>query len=64
VLKLDFAKAFDTVNWLGSDSILAARGFNSKWRRWMRMRCVLNSSRSAVLINGVPGPWISCKRGL
>ena len=22
------------------------------------------TSRSAVLVNGVPGPWITCKRGL
>jgi len=63
VLKLDFAKAFDTVNWLGLDRILAARGFNSRWRRWI-CGCILNSSRSAVLVNGVLGPWISCKRGL
>ena len=62
MLKLDFAKAFATVNWLGSNSILAARGFNSKWRRWMR--CILNSSRSVVRVNGVPGPWIWCKCGL
>lgn len=27
VLKLDFAKAFDTVNWDGLFSILHARGF-------------------------------------
>jgi len=30
VLKLDFAKAFDTVNWDGLFSILSARGFTDK----------------------------------
>lgn len=62
VLKLDFAKAFYTVNWAGMDSILSARGFSATWRRWMQH--ILESSKSAILLNGVPGPWINCKRGL
>jgi len=57
-IKIDFAKAFDTVNWMG----LQARGFHQMWRDWMLH--LLQSSRSAVLVNGCPGPWVSCKRGL
>ena len=33
VLKLDFKKAFDSVEWQSLDAILQARGFNSRWRR-------------------------------
>jgi mannosylglycoprotein endo-beta-mannosidase len=62
VLKLDFAKAFDTVNWNALDQILEAKGFSGLWRHWMRN--LLGSSKSAVLLNGVPGPWINCKPGL
>jgi hypothetical protein len=62
VLKLDFAKAFDTVNWVGLNSVLQARGFDHKWIGWINS--LLSSSKSAVLVNGYPGPWISCKRGL
>jgi hypothetical protein len=62
VIKLDFAKAFDTVNWDALDTVLHARGFSHKWRRWMSH--ILQSSKSAVLVNGCPGPWINCKRGL
>jgi hypothetical protein len=62
VLKLDFAKAFDTVNWDGLQSILHARRFQPKWIRWMMS--LLCTSKSAVLVNGTPGPWINCKRGL
>jgi hypothetical protein len=62
VLKLDFAKAFDTVNWDALDCILSAKGFNTKWRQWLRT--ILQSSKSAILLNGVKGPWINYKRGL
>jgi hypothetical protein len=62
VLKLDFAKAFDTVNWESLLSILRARGFNSKWCQWISQ--VLSTSLTAVLINVCPGPWFSCHKGL
>ena len=62
VLKLDFAKAFDTVIWESLDTILKARGFHDRWCAWMRD--ILSSSKSAVLVNGCPGPWITCKWGL
>ena len=62
VLKLDFAKAFDTVNWARLTAVLQARGFDRRWIGWIQ--CLLSSSKSAVLVNGCPGPWINCKRGL
>ena len=62
VLKLDFAKAFDTVNWEVLMTILSARGFSPLWCRWVLD--LLASSKSAVLVNGCPGPWIECRRGL
>jgi hypothetical protein len=62
VLKLEFAKAFDMVNWEGLFRVLTARGFSQLWIKWMED--ILVSSKSAVLINGSAGPWITCKRGL
>lgn len=38
------------------------RGFSERWIGWMNT--ILTSSKSAVLVNGCPGPWITCKRGL
>lgn len=61
VIKLDF-KAFDSINWSSLLKILEARGFPEKWQRWMQM--LLNTSKSAALVNGILGPWINCKRGL
>jgi hypothetical protein len=62
VLKLDFAKAFDMVNWDGLFRVLRARGFPEQWVSWMHY--MLSSSKSAVLVNGCPGPWITCRQGL
>ena len=62
VIKLDFAKAFDSVNWESLDAVLQARGFPRLWRSWMQQ--LLASSRSAVMVNGILGPWIRCRRGL
>jgi hypothetical protein len=52
VIKLDFAKAFDSVNWASLLKILKVRGFPRKWCDWMRQLLVM--SKSAVLLNGVP----------
>ena len=56
VLKLDFRKAFDTINWVALDAVLAAKGFLLLWRHWIQDLAV--SSQSAVLLNGKPGTWI------
>jgi hypothetical protein len=62
VLKLDFTKAFDSIDWASLRKVLTARGFPDTWCDWMD--AIFSSSLSAVLLNGVPGKWISCKRGL
>lgn len=62
VLKLDFAKAFDSVDWDCLEAVLQCRGFPNRWCEWIQ--ALLKSSRLAVLVNGCPSPWISCKRGL
>ncbi|CAN6168854.1 unnamed protein product [Urochloa humidicola] len=62
VLKLDFRKAFDSIDWISLDAVLAARGFGDNWRAMVRS--LLSSGKTAVMLNGVPGPWILCRRGL
>jgi hypothetical protein len=62
VLKLDFSKAFDSIDWGCLRAVMVARGFLLIWCDWMDM--ILASSKSAVLLNGVPGAWIDCKHGL
>jgi hypothetical protein len=62
VLKLDFTKAFDSIDWRSLRLVMEARGFPVPWCDWLDT--IFSSSRSAVLLNGVPGRWISCMRGL
>lgn len=62
VVKLDFAKAFDTVSWDGLMRVMEVRGFPAQWRHWVL--ALLETSRTAVIVNGCPGAWITCKRGL
>jgi hypothetical protein len=54
VLKLDFKKAFDSVNWTALDAILDARGVGPLFRSWVSS--ILTTGRTAILLNGVPGP--------
>jgi len=62
VLKLDFAKAFDSVNWDSLLYILQCRGFPPTWCSWIQH--ILTTSKSAILLNGCPCKWFTCKKGL
>lgn len=61
-LKLDFAKAFDSIEWEFLFHILAARGFPSRWLQWIRM--LLQTASSRVLINGDESVYFKHRRGL
>ncbi|MCI32819.1 RNA-directed DNA polymerase (Reverse transcriptase), partial [Trifolium medium] len=50
ILKVDFEKAYNSVNWGFLDYMLGRFGFGVKWRAWMKT-CVCNGNLS-VLVNG------------
>lgn len=52
-LKLDIAKAFDSVWWVFLLEVMEAMGFGQRWRDMISL--MLSSSSSRVLLNGVPG---------
>jgi hypothetical protein len=62
VLKLDFHKAFDSVNWDILQKILRCRGFSPNWCKWIQE--LLQTGKSSILLNGVAGKWIACRNGL
>jgi Reverse transcriptase (RNA-dependent DNA polymerase) len=62
LLKLDFEKAFDNVDWNYILNSFKQRGFDPKWVRWMES--ILWGGHSAVLLNGVPGTYFECRKGV
>jgi hypothetical protein len=62
ILKLDFEKAFDKVEYSAILLMLKHLGFGDIWLNWIN--CILQSASTSVLLNGVPGKKIHCKRGV
>lgn len=62
ILKLDFKKAFDTVDWKFLFDFIGKMGFGSRWINWIQW--LLNLSRFSVLVNGSPTKEFTPSRGL
>lgn len=61
-VKIDFRKAFDTIEWSFLARVMQARGFPPRWINWMQM--LWNTSTSRVCINGEFSEPFVHKRGL
>jgi hypothetical protein len=62
ILKLNFAKAFDTIEHEAIIEILKHKGFDDRFIMWVQN--ILSSGTSSILLNGVPGKQFVCKRGI
>nr|GEU70344.1 tetratricopeptide repeat (TPR)-like superfamily protein [Tanacetum cinerariifolium] len=62
MLKVDFEKAFDTLNWSFLDSTMSQMGYNHEWRKWIHS--FLDSAFASIHINGSPTSEFKLHRGL
>ena len=60
--KVDFEKAYDSVEWSFLDWVMDKMGFGEKWRKWI-MGCVSTTS-IFMLVNGSPSRQFRISRGL
>ena len=61
LLKLDFEKAFDSIQHEAIIKILVPKGFDTKWITWVQQ--LLSSATSSILLNGVLEKHFKCKCG-
>ncbi|GKB77993.1 RNA-directed DNA polymerase, eukaryota [Tanacetum coccineum] len=63
LFKVDFEKAFDSVNWIFLLDVMRQMGFgHNGWRRWIAS--CLSSASISVLVNGSPSNEFLMERGL
>jgi retron-type reverse transcriptase len=62
LLKLDFEKAFDSIEHEAIYQILRQMGFPEKFIYWVKI--MLETGTSSVLVNGIPGKKFKCRRGV
>ncbi|XP_026448108.1 uncharacterized protein LOC113348517 [Papaver somniferum] len=62
LVKFNFEKDFDHVNWDFLDEIMDKMGFGLQWRKWLR--CCVEYVRFYVLINGSAVGYFKRKKGI
>ena len=62
LLKLDFRKAYDTMDLVSMDTVMKVMGFADKWRMWIKA-CV-STAHISILVNGEPCKPFKMGRGL
>ena len=62
VFKIDFEKAYDSVNWSFVEEVLTKKGFGEKSRHWIMS--TIRGGKVCVNINGENGNYFKTHRGL
>jgi len=62
ILKLDYEKAYDRVNWAFLLEVLKTRGFSEKWTSWVMK--LTHGGSVCVRLNDENGPYFNVGKGL
>jgi hypothetical protein len=62
MLKLDFEKAYDKVQWKFMLEVLRKKNFPEKWVEWMKQ--IIEGGKVGININGIPGQFFNTHKGL
>ena len=62
LIKVDFEKAYDSVDWGYLDAVMERMSFPVLWRKWIK-ECV-STATASVLVNGSPTDEFPLERGL
>ncbi|GKB90683.1 reverse transcriptase domain, reverse transcriptase zinc-binding domain protein [Tanacetum coccineum] len=62
IFKVDFEKAYDSINWNFLLNIMNRMGFRVKWCKWVEV--CLRSSSMSILVNGSPTEEFGLERGV
>ncbi|KAE8673291.1 RNA helicase family protein isoform 2 [Hibiscus syriacus] len=62
VFKVDFRRAYDSVEWPILFRIMKVMGFGEKWISWIK--CCVSSASISVLVNGSPTEEFNISKGL
>jgi hypothetical protein len=62
ILKLDFEKAYDKVNWSFLQQVLRMKGFSNKWCQWIDS--IVKGGSVCVKVNDEMGHYFQTKKGL
>lgn len=56
IVKVDYIKTFDMVDWDLLMDLLIAKGFYTQWKRWIKS--LLGTSKATILVNGMPSAYV------
>lgn len=62
ILKLDFEKAYDKIQWGFLAEVMRGKGFSDKWINWVMSS--VTGGKVSINVNGSVGPYFSTHRGL
>jgi len=62
LFKVDFEKAYDSVDWRYLDTVMTKMMFPVLWRKWIK-ECV-GTATTSILVNGSPTDEFPLQRGL